>query len=66
MSIKEDSGYEAIMGMIARHLGNTIDWHQFTRLDVIGLDEIALKKGHKNFVTIVTGRREEETVILGV
>jgi transposase len=66
VSIKEDIGYEAIMGMIDRHIGKTIDWRQFTRLDVIGLDEIALKKGHKNFVTIVTGRLEEETVILGV
>jgi len=66
VSIKEDIGYEAIMGMIDRHICHTIDWHQFTYLDVIGLDEIALKKGHKNFVTIVTGRIEEETVILGV
>jgi len=45
VSIKEDIGYEAIMGMIDRHICHTIDWHQFTRLDVIGLDEIALKKG---------------------
>jgi len=52
VSIKEDIGYEAIMGMIDRHICHTIDWHQFTYLDVIGLDEIALKKGHKNFVTI--------------
>ena len=66
VSIKEDIGYEAIMGMIDRHICHTRDWHQFTCLDVIGLDEIALKKGHKNFVTIVTGRIEEETVILGV
>jgi len=66
VSIKEDIGYEAIMGMIDRHICYTIDWNQFTCLDVIGLDEIALKKGHKNFVTIVTGRIEEETVILGV
>jgi len=66
VSIKEDIGYEAIMGMIDRHICHTIDWNQFTYLDVIGLDEIALKKGHKNFVTIVTGRIEEETVILGV
>jgi transposase len=66
VSIKEDIGYEAIMGMIDRYIGHTIDWHQFTRLDVLGLDEIALKKGHKSFVTIVTGRIEAETVILGV
>jgi transposase len=38
----------------------------FTHVDVLGLDEIALKKGHRNFVTIITGRVETETVIFGV
>jgi transposase len=66
VSIKEEIGYEAIMGIIDRHIGHTIDGHQLTRLEVIGLDEIALKKGHRNFVTIVTGRIEEETVIRSV
>src|SRR5713101_2063062 len=36
------------------------------RLDVLGLDEISLKKGHRDFVAIITGRIETETVILGV
>ena len=36
------------------------------KLEVIGLDEIALKKGHRDFVTIVTSRMGQETVILGV
>jgi transposase len=35
-------------------------------LDVIGIDEISLKKGHQDFVAIVTGRVEGKTVILGV
>lgn len=33
---------------------------------MIGLDEIALKKGHRDFVTIITGRIETETIIVGV
>lgn len=65
-SIKEDVGYEAIMGMIDRHICKTVDWSLFTRLDVIGLDEISLKKGHRNFVAVVTGRIDDKTVILGV
>ena len=32
---------------------------------MIGLDEISLKKGHRDFVTIITGHIETETVILG-
>ena len=35
-------------------------------LDVIGLDEISLKKGHGDFVTIVTSRVAGKTTILAV
>ncbi len=64
--IKEDVGYEAIMGMIDRHICQTLDWSLFTCLDVIGLDEISLKKGHRDFIAVVTGRIDDKTVILGV
>jgi transposase len=66
VSMKEDVGYEAIMGIIDRHIDCEIDWHQYTHLDIIGLDEISLKKGHKNYVTIVTARIDKETIVLGV
>jgi len=64
--IKEDMGYEAIMGIMDRHIQSEVEWGQFSRIDVLGIDEIALKKGHRDFVTIVTGRIDDETVILGV
>src|SRR4029453_2534287 len=64
--IKEESGYEAIMGIIDRYIERDINWEDVTRLDVIGLDEISLKKGHRDFVAIITGRIETEAVILGV
>jgi transposase len=32
----------------------------------MGLDAVALKKGHRDFVAIITGRVETETVMLGV
>jgi transposase len=64
--MKEDLGYEAVMGILDRHIQGEVDWNQFARLDVLGLDEISLKKGHRNFVTIVTGRLDDEIVILGV
>jgi transposase len=65
-SIKEDIGYEAIMGIIDRHIERDINWEDVTHIDVLGLDEISLKKGHRDFVAIITGRLETETVILGV
>jgi transposase len=64
--LKEDIGYEAIMGIIDRHIQGEVDWDQLPQIEVLGVDEISLKKGHRNFVTIVTGRLHNATVILGV
>jgi transposase len=63
--LKEEVGYEAIMGIIDRYIEREINWEDLTHLDVLGLDEISLKKGHRDFVAIITGRIETETVILG-
>src|SRR5260370_21741534 len=54
------------MGIIDRHIEREIHWDDVRPFDVIGLDEISLKKGHRDFVAIITGRMETETVILGV
>ena len=62
--IKEQFGYEAVMGIIERRLEVEIDWSQVERLDTIGIDEITLKKGHQDYVTIVTGRIEGKLLIL--
>jgi len=59
-------GYESIMGIIDRYISTEINWESIRRLDVIGIDEIALKKGHKDFVTIVTMRVGNTTRILAV
>ena len=54
--IKEGLGYEAVMGIIDRHVSEKVDWCQFSELPVIGVDEITLKKGHRDYVAVVTGR----------
>jgi transposase len=59
-------GYEAIMGIIDRHRQSEVDWATCSRIDVIGIDEISLKKGQRDFVTLVTGRLDDKTVIWGV
>jgi len=53
------------MGIIDRYIERAIHWEDVTCLEVIGLDEISLKKGHRDFVAIITGRMETETIILG-
>jgi transposase len=66
VSIKEGIGYEAVRGIIDRYVAKDVDWQTIKSLKVIGIDEISLKKGHQDFVTIITGRLGDETVILGM
>lgn len=64
---KNELGYDALEGILQRYVETEVDWAQFESLGCIGLDEIALKKGHKDFAVIVTARMEDETTtLLGV
>jgi transposase len=67
VSLKENLGYEAVVGIINRYVETKVDWTCFERLEVLGLDEIALKKGHKDYVVIVTARlRDGQVKVLAV
>ena len=54
VSRKEQVGYDAVQGALTRHVGTRVDWTEFDALPVIGIDEIALKKGRGNYVAIIT------------
>jgi transposase len=54
VSLKENLGYEAVVGALNRQLDVTVNWDEIDNLHTIGLDEIALKKGHKDYAAIVT------------
>lgn len=66
---KEDSGYEAVMGITERRTESEVNRACIKSPDIIGMDEIALKKGHNSSVTIITsyscGRAEISGVIGG-
>ena len=66
VSIKEEIGYESIMGVIDRNIAEEVDFEKIKKLEVIGIDEISLKKGHKDYATIITGYLHEKIRILGV
>ena len=66
VSIQEDVGYEAVMGMMDRYISTEVTWKAIQRFDVIGIDAIALKKVQKDYVTIVTMRVGNDTRILAV
>jgi len=67
VGLKECVRYNSVLGVLERRISASVDWGQYTALGVIGLDEIALKKGHRNFVVIVTaGMAEDREAILAV
>jgi transposase len=45
---------ETIDGLLDRWIERAVDWDAWEKLGVIGLDEIALKRGHRDFVVLVT------------
>lgn len=67
VSVKEGLSYESVTGALERCMDAKVDWTLMTEIEILGLDEIALKKGQGNYVTLVTGRfRDGEITILGV
>lgn len=62
VSSKEEIGYKALAGMVDRWISTEVKWAEVKRVKVLGLDEIALKKGHRDFVVIVTSRSAEGEV----
>lgn len=53
-SIKEDIGYGIVEGIIDKNISSEMDWDGLVNLNKLGIDEISLKKGHKDFVTIIS------------
>ena len=59
VSIKEGLGYDAVAGIVERNISSQVDWGEFESLDVMGIDEIALKKGHRDYVVLITARLDD-------
>jgi transposase len=62
VSRKEDLGAKAIEGIVERWISREVQWGEVKRMKILGLDEIALKKGHRDFVVIVTARSASDEV----
>lgn len=67
VSSKEGISYESVAGVLERRIEAKVDWSVICEIEILGLDEIALKKGQRDYVTLVTGRFQDgEITILGV
>lgn len=59
ISFKRGINEAAVEGIINRHINQAVDWQAIKRIPLLGLDEIALKKGHKDFVVIISAINEQ-------
>jgi len=67
VSLKEGLGYEAVMGIIKRHVSPEVDWSALEDLEIIGVDESSLRKGHRDFIPIISVRlRNGKQRVIGV
>lgn len=51
---KEGIGYKTVVSLVNRQVSEQVNWDNYSDFDTIGIDEIALKKGHNHYVTIVS------------
>jgi transposase len=49
-------GVKAVEGMMDYRLAPAVDWGVFTALETLGIDEVALRKGHGQYVAVIWAR----------
>jgi transposase len=66
VSRKQAIGVDALQGILDRRMTCDVDWSAIERLEVIGIDEIALKKGHRDFVVVISAYIDETLQVIGL
>jgi len=66
VSIKEDLGYQAIQAIVDRYIETDVNWSLLKELGLLGLDEISLRKGYRDYVTLISSRVGDEVKIIAV
>lgn len=67
VSMREAIGYDAVLGALDRQVDVKVNWSEIDELGTIGIDEIAMTKGRKNYAAVVTSRQKDgQTHVLAV
>lgn len=66
VSCKEDIGYAVIENIIDKNISSKMNWDEIKSINKIGIDEISLKKGHKDFVTIISAYINENIRVIAI
>lgn len=64
VSVKEGLPYSSVAGALERRIDKQVNWSELAEIGTLGLDEISLKKGHRQYVTLVTARLLSGKIIL--
>src|SRR5437773_4893073 len=56
---KEDVTTDALLGILDRWIAASIEWDALEPFTTIGIDEIALIKGHRDFVAVISALRAD-------
>ena len=62
VSLSENVGYDAIVGALNRQIDTQVNWEQVDDLSTVGIDEVAMSKGRKNYAAIITTRQQDGKV----
>lgn len=62
--VKEGLSYGSVAGALERRIDKQVNWSEVGEIGMLGLDEISLKKGHKDFVTLITARLASGEILL--
>jgi transposase len=55
---KEDVTYAALLGILDRWIASSVEWDALEPFATLGIDEIALLKGHRDFVAVISAQTE--------
>lgn len=58
VAAKEDVTSAALLGILDRWIAKRIDWEALERFATLGIDEIALLEGHRDFVAVISAQTE--------
>jgi transposase len=66
VATKEKVSADTLERALQQSVSEKVDWARFKTLDLIGVDEISVKKGYKNYRTIITSKPSQKVRILAV
>ena len=64
VAIKENISADTIGIILNKKVSEKVNWNNFKKLGLIGVDEIAIRKGYKSYLTIITSRFDGKVRII--